>query len=93
MRLWTLLCLEVLAFSGAAFGLLAGARALQPRPHAALTSPGGRAVIPGLDDPAELDPALPAQSATGTFLGMADELLLSRMHKSAGQDPALQPRW
>lgn len=72
-----------MAFSGAALGLLAGARALTPPPRAALISPAGRLVIPALDAPAELDPSTPASSATGTFLGMADELLLGRMHKSA----------
>ena len=82
MRLWTLLCLEVIAFSGAALGLLAGAKALQPRPPVALTAPGPL-LLSALDTPAELDPQTPASSATGTFLGMADELLLGRMQHSA----------
>jgi hypothetical protein len=82
VRLWTLLSLEVLAFSGAALGLLAGAKALQPRPRAALVAPGQLARS-AFDAPAELDPATAATSATGTFLGMADELLLGRMQHSA----------
>lgn len=81
MRLWTLLCVEVLAFSGVALGLLEAARVLQPRPAAALTVSTDR--LAALDSQDELDPALTTQSATGTFLGMADELLLGRMRDSA----------
>ena len=81
MRLWTLLCVEVLAFSGAVLGLLEAARVLQPRPAAALTAPAER--LAPLDAPDELDPATTATSASGTFLGMADDLLLGRMQNSA----------
>lgn len=83
MRLWSLLCVEVLAFSGAAFGLLEAARVLAPRPVAALTAKAALGAVPGWDAPDELDPATTASSATGTFLGMADELLLGRMQHSA----------
>lgn len=83
MRLWSLLCIEVLAFAGVALGLLEGARALSPRPVAALGVPAESSLLPALDTPDELDPTTTATSATGTFLGMADELLLGRMQKSA----------
>ena len=64
MRLWSLLCVEVLVFSGAAFGLLEAARVLAPRPVAALTAKAALGAVPGWDAPDELDPATAAATAT-----------------------------
>jgi hypothetical protein len=79
VRLWNLLCLEVLAFTGAALGLIEGARALSPRPSGPAGLVAARAPV---YVPDELLVSGVADSATGTFLGMSDELLLGRMQKS-----------
>jgi hypothetical protein len=78
VRLWSFVLLECLAVGGAGAGVVLGARHMQ---HAA--RPGGalRSAMLVPLDPARLEP-VPldvARDATGTFMGMDDELLIERM--------------
>jgi hypothetical protein len=81
VRLWSFVLLECLAVGGAGYGLLTGARHVQRAAHggAALRS---TMVLPL--DPTRLEPAHieVASEATGTFLGMKDELLIDRMRSA-----------
>lgn len=77
VRLTTLWCIEALVFAGITGGLLSSARHAAPVEARAAVMP---AESPLIDGP---DPELsPAQVATGTFLGMSDELLMARMRVS-----------
>jgi hypothetical protein len=81
VRLWSFVLLECLAVGGAGYGVVAGARHLRSaaRGAGALQS---AMVVPF--DPARLEPARidVATDATGTFLGMRDELLLEEMRNA-----------
>jgi hypothetical protein len=81
VRLWSFVLLECLAVGGAGYGVVAGARHLRSaaRGAGALQS---TMVLPF--DPARLEPARidVATDATGTFLGMRDELLLEQMRSA-----------
>ncbi|HEX8952055.1 MAG TPA: hypothetical protein VF945_09435 [Polyangia bacterium] len=87
MRLWSFVLLEVLALGGAGVGLVTGARHLQAaRSGGAMQS---TMLVPF--DPARLEP-VPidvAHEATGTFLGMQDELLIDRMRTAEVQQAKL----
>jgi hypothetical protein len=78
VRLWSFVLLECLALCGAGAGMVAGARHMQraARATGALQS---TMLVPL--DPTRLEPAPVdvATEATGTFLGMDDELLLERL--------------
>jgi len=78
VRLWSFVLLECLVLGGAGAGVVAGARHMQraARAGSALES----TVLVPLD-PARLEPGPidVATDATGTFLGMQDELLIDRM--------------
>jgi hypothetical protein len=81
VRLWSFVLLECLAVGGAGFGVVAGARHLRSAARGAgmLQS---TMVLPL--DPTRLEaPRVDvATDATGTFLGMEDELLLERLRKA-----------
>ena len=81
VRLWSFVLLECLALGGAGVGVLTGARHMQAaaRGGGALRS----AMLVPLD-PARLEPEPidVATDATGTFLGMQDELLIDRMRSA-----------
>lgn len=78
MRLWSFVLLECLAVVGAGAGVVAGARHMRAavRGSGALES---TMLVPL--DPTRLEPARVdvATDATGTFLGIDDELLIDRM--------------
>ena len=77
VRLWSFVLLECLALGGAGAAVVAGARHL----HASRGSGALQSTMLVPFDPARIEP-VPidvAHEATGTFLGMQDELLLDRM--------------
>jgi hypothetical protein len=80
VRLWSLVVLEAAVLGGAGVGVVAGARHLQ----AAHSSGALQSTMLVPFDPARLEP-VPidvAHEATGTFLGMQDELLIDRMRNA-----------
>src|SRR5689334_11312728 len=79
VRLWSFVLLECLALSGAGAGVVTGARHLRlaARGNTALQS---TMLVPL--DPTRLEPSYVdgiRTEATGTFLGMDDELLIDRL--------------
>jgi hypothetical protein len=78
VRLWSFVLLECLALGGAGVGVVAGARHLQraARGSGALQS---TMLVPLDARRLEPEPIDVAHDATGTFLGMQDELLIDRM--------------
>ena len=83
MRLWFFVLLEAAAVASAGVVVVAGARRLGAGFQSAGASTLRSTVVLPVEEeplePATLDPALFASDATGTFLGMKDELLLDRM--------------
>jgi hypothetical protein len=81
VRLWSFVLLECLALGGAGAGMVAGARHMQ---RAARSTGALQSTMLVPLDPARLEPAPVdvATEATGTFLGMDDELLLERMRSA-----------
>jgi hypothetical protein len=79
VRLWSFVLLECLALGGASVGVVAGARHMS-RAARGVGVLQSTMLVPL--DGARLEPGLieVATEATGTFLGMNDELLLERMH-------------
>jgi hypothetical protein len=79
VRLWSFVLLECVALAGAGTGVVLGARHMQrsARAAGALQSTMLVPFDPSRFEPAPIDVAT---EATGTFLGMDDELLLERMH-------------
>lgn len=78
MRLWAFVLLECLAVAGAGAGVVVGARHLRAAVRG--TGPLQSTMLVPLD-PSRLEPASVdvAHEATGTFLGIDDELLIDRM--------------
>ena len=80
VRLWSFVLLEGLVLGGAGAGVVAGARHL----HAVHSGAALQSTMLVPFDPARLEP-VPidvAHEATGTFLGMQDELLIDRMRNA-----------
>jgi len=80
VRLWSFVLLEVAAVSGIGICVVAGARSVR----AGISEADARALRSTMlvpVEPAPLEPAAleVASDATGTFLGMKDELLIERM--------------
>jgi hypothetical protein len=88
VRLWFFVLLECLALGGAGAGVVVGARRLQ---RAARGSGALQSTMLVPFDPARLEPEPidVAHEATGTFLGMQDELLLDRMRTAEVQQAKL----
>jgi hypothetical protein len=86
VRLWFFVLLEAAAVASAGVVVVAGARRLGAGFQSAGASTLKSTVVLPVEqeplEPAALDPALFAADATGTFLGMKDELLLDRMRSS-----------
>jgi hypothetical protein len=86
VRLWFFVLLEVAAVTSAGVVVVAGARHLGGGFQSAdARTMKTTVVLPVEQEPLEpqpLDPTLFASDATGTFLGMKDELLLDRMRGS-----------
>ena len=78
VRLWSFVLLECLALGGAGAGIFAGARGVQRVARG--SGPLQSTMLVPLD-PTRLEPEHidVATEATGTFLGMQDELLIDRM--------------
>jgi hypothetical protein len=81
VRLWSFVLLECLALGGAGAGIVAGARGVQrvARGSGALQSTMFVPLDPTRLEPEHIDVAT---EATGTFLGMRDELLIDRMRSA-----------
>ena len=81
MRLWSFVLLEGLALVGLGAGVIGGARHLQRAARGGSTL-SSTMLVPF--DPARLEPGPVdvAHEATGTFLGMQDELLIDRMRNA-----------
>jgi hypothetical protein len=83
VRLWSFVLLEVAALGGVGLVVVGGARSLASQAQGeARASLRSTLVLPLRAAPFDPQPIDVASDATGTFMGMRDELLLERMTRS-----------